>query len=225
MSERETDGRLCEREQLQGHLILVGREPKRPLEHRARRALDRAGGPLGGRHRRTERLSVTDHAPAEVAARDDDPAVFVSGRIASAAHRLAAASWSSTSSASWPTIAAAIAAPGALAGSSSTAHPSRSASASPNSATTDYRGGPLTPGVVRTPRGLASRCGGDRRERREVLSRTLSRVLGAPLCSFSGKWRRSRGTCRRHEIRATGTSQRASFPPARPGRTRSADSC
>jgi hypothetical protein len=52
--------------------VLVGREPGRPLEYRARRTRDRGGGVLGGRHRLEERLGVTDHAPAEIAVGDDD---------------------------------------------------------------------------------------------------------------------------------------------------------
>jgi hypothetical protein len=72
----------------QGHqaparLVLVRREPGRPFEHRARRAGDLSGGALGGRHRLEEGLRVADHAAAEVAARDDHPAVIVR-----AAHRV-----------------------------------------------------------------------------------------------------------------------------------------
>jgi hypothetical protein len=57
-------------------LVLVGREPGRPFEHRAPRARDRVDGVLRGRHRIEKRLGVTDHAAAEIAARDDDPAVI-----------------------------------------------------------------------------------------------------------------------------------------------------
>jgi hypothetical protein len=63
--------------QAPARLVLVGCESGRPLQYRARRTRDRVGGVLGGRHRLEERLGVTDHAPAEIAAGDDDPAVIV----------------------------------------------------------------------------------------------------------------------------------------------------
>jgi hypothetical protein len=69
--------------QAPARLVLVGREPGRPFEHGARRAGDLSGGALGGRHRLEERLCVADHAAAEIAARDDRPAVIVR-----AAHRV-----------------------------------------------------------------------------------------------------------------------------------------
>src|SRR5215216_3403056 len=69
--------------QVAAGLVLIVREPGRPLQHRARRAADRAGGALGDRHRLKERLGMANHAAAEIAARDDYPAMIVR-----AAHRI-----------------------------------------------------------------------------------------------------------------------------------------
>jgi hypothetical protein len=69
--------------QVAAGLVLVGREPGRPLQHRARRAGDLASGALGGGHRLKERLGMANHAAAEIAARDDHPATIVR-----AAHRV-----------------------------------------------------------------------------------------------------------------------------------------
>jgi hypothetical protein len=109
--------------------VRVGREPGRPLQHGARRAGDRARGVLGGRHRLEEPLGVADDAPAEIAARDDDPAVIVS-----APHRIRGES--SGVGVLLEDVQGLVADnrlrdrnPGALTGSSSTAYPSRSAAA------------------------------------------------------------------------------------------------
>jgi hypothetical protein len=63
--------------------VLIVRKPGRPLQHRARRAADLVSGALGGGHRLEERFGMANHAAAEIAAREDYPAMIVR-----AAHRV-----------------------------------------------------------------------------------------------------------------------------------------